>query len=288
MNSKISISVIIPSYNRCFLLERSIKSVINQSLAPSEIIVVDDGSTDDTFNMVKSYFPKIKYFYNTKKGVSAARNLGILKSTGNWICFLDSDDEWKKNKLARQKKYILKNATAKFIHTNEIWLKNGKLLNQKKIHKKEGGYIFENCLKLCCISPSSVMIRKDIFKNFGNFDENFQVCEDYELWLRISSKSKIDFIDDELLIKHGGHKDQLSKKYWGMDRFRVEAIEKNLKSNNFKKDQIPLALKYLLVKIEIILLGAKKRKNTGIYNKYLEKKKYWNIRKSEEYYHVNC
>ncbi len=278
MDAFFSISVVIPTFNRSDLLQRALKSVMKQSLKPDEIIVIDDGSTDTTKSMIKNNFPQIKYFNNKKKGVSSARNMGILKSSHNWICFLDSDDEWNECKLSKQRDYIKKNIHARFIHTNEIWYKNGKLFNQKKIHKKVGGFIFENCLKLCCISPSSVMIRRDLFRECGNFDENFEVCEDYELWLRISSKSKIDFLEEKLLIKHGGHKDQLSKMFWGMDRFRVKAIEKNLIKNIFSENQINLALKHLLLKIDIIMMGAKKRKNVYIYNKYLKKQKYWNLR----------
>ena len=174
MDAFFSISVVIPTFNRSSLLQRALKSVVNQSLKADEIIVIDDGSTDSTKKIIKKKFPQIKYFNNKKKGVSSARNLGILKSSCNWICFLDSDDEWNKNKLSKQKDFVKKNVNTKFIHTNEIWYKNGKLFNQKKIHKKEGGFIFENCLKLCCISPSSVMIRRDIFADYGNLDETLQ------------------------------------------------------------------------------------------------------------------
>ena len=151
-SENIKISVIIPTYNRSKLLNRSIRSVLNQTYQPNEIIVVDNGSSDDTREMVSKNFKKICYIYHDKKGVSSARNAGIRISKNNWISFLDSDDEWIKDKLFLQKEYILKNPDVDFLHTNEIWFKNGKHFNQKKIHKKYGGYIFKNCLKLCCIS----------------------------------------------------------------------------------------------------------------------------------------
>jgi len=149
------------------------------------------------------------------------------------------------------------------------------MILQIKKHKKKGGNIFKNCLKMCCISPSSVIINKNLFSNYGLFDESFQVCEDYEMWLRMSAKEEIFFLDDKLLIKHGGHKDQLSKKFWGMDRFRVYAIEKNLLKNNFSKDQNGLAIFYLLQKLKVIINGAKKRNNIKTYEEFKKKYNYW-------------
>ncbi len=269
------ISVIIPTLNRANLLERALRSVVNQTFPPDEIIVVDNGSTDDTKNMIKDNFQNIKYYFLSDKGVSKARNLGIKNSNCEWVSFLDSDDEWHPKKLEKQINFIKKNSKCKFIHSNEIWYRNGKNLNQLKKHKKKGGNIFKNCLKMCCISPSSVIINKNLFSNYGLFDESFQVCEDYEMWLRMSAKEEIFFLDDKLLIKHGGHKDQLSKKFWGMDRFRVYAIEKNLLKNNFSKDQNGLAIFYLLQKLKVIINGAKKRNNIKTYEEFKKKYNYW-------------
>ena len=274
-NENIDISVIIPTYNRSKFLNRSIRSVLNQTFQPAEIIVVDNGSTDDTRDMISTSFSNIRYLYYNKKGVSAARNEGIKISKSNWVSFLDSDDEWMKDKLLLQKEYILKNPNVNFLHTNEIWFKNGKHLNQKNIHRKYGGYIFENCLKLCCISPSSTLIKKKLFDKTGFFDESFQVCEDYELWLRISSKIKIHFLEDKLTIKHGGHDGQLSQKYWGMDRFRIMAIEKNILNNWFNEEQKRDAIKDLISKIKIILIGAQNRNNQKIFNEYQKKLLKW-------------
>tara|TARA_B100000963_G_scaffold289235_1_gene258685 strand:- start:192 stop:1028 length:837 start_codon:yes stop_codon:yes gene_type:complete len=274
-NENIDISVVIPTYNRSKLLCRSIRSVLNQTFQPKEIIVVDNGSNDNTRDMISKSFRNIRYIYHNKKGVSAARNIGIKISRSNWVSFLDSDDEWMKDKLLLQKEYILKNPNVNFLHTNEIWFKNGKHLNQKNIHRKYGGYIFENCLKLCCISPSSTLIKKKLFDKTGFFDESFQVCEDYELWLRISSKIKIHFLEDKLTIKHGGHDGQLSQKYWGMDRFRIMAIEKNILDNWFNEEQKRYAIKDLISKIKIILIGAQNRNNQKIFNEYQKKLLKW-------------
>ena len=162
-----------------------------------------------------------------------------------------------------------------FSHTKEKWIKNGILKKQKKKHFKRGGYIFEDCLDICKISPSSVLIKKELFDRYGLFDYKFKVCEDYELWLRITSKIKIGYLDKPLIKKYGGHKGQLSEKYWGIDRYRIKALEKILINNNLKTQQKLKVLEYLLKKINIILLGAINRNNKRIYNMYIKKKFLW-------------
>lgn len=270
------ISVIIPTLNRCEFLKRALHSVLKQTLKPREIIVVDNGSTDKTFEMISSLFPNVKYLKQTKKGVSASRNKGILNSKSNWLAFLDSDDVWSHNKLEKQMAFNTKNKNRfRLIHTNEIWYRNGKFLNQLKKHKKSGGDIFKNSLILCCISPSSTLINKEIFNEYGYFDEDLEVCEDYDLWIRITAREEVGYIDEPMLIKHGGHSDQLSKKFWGMDRFRIFSLEKNLKNNWFSIKQKESALEILIKKLEIIVNGANKRGNKEIWEKYNEKLNYW-------------
>lgn len=270
------ISVIIPTLNRCEFLKRALHSVLKQTLKPREIIVVDNGSTDKTFEMISLSFPNVKYLKQTKKGVSASRNKGILNSKSNWLAFLDSDDVWSHNKLEKQMAFNTKNKNRfRLIHTNEIWYRNGKFLNQLKKHKKSGGDIFKNSLILCCISPSSALINKEIFNEYGYFDEDLEVCEDYDLWIRITAREEVGYIDEPMLIKHGGHSDQLSKKFWGMDRFRIFSLEKNLKNNWFSIKQKESALEILIKKLEIIVNGANKRGNKEIWEKYNEKLNYW-------------
>ena len=270
------VSVVIPTYNRIAYLSRAITSVLKQSYPVNEIIVIDNGSTDQTLGFIKKNFTRIRVITEKKRGVSFARNLGIKNCKYNWIAFLDSDDEWITDKIEQQF-VLLKESNFKyqFIHTNEIWIKNGILKNQKKKHLKKGGYIFEDCLDICKISPSSVLIKKELFDRYGLFDNKFKVCEDYELWLRIASKIKIGYLDKPLIKKYGGHKGQLSNKYWGIDRYRVKALEKVLINDNLKGQQKLKVLEYLLNKINIILLGAINRNNKRIFNMYIKKKFLW-------------
>ena len=225
-NIQNSISVIIPVYNRYNLIDRAIKSVLQQTRPPDEIIVIDDGSTDGTDLIIKKNYPDIILLQQKNRGVSCARNNGIKNAKGTWITLLDSDDEWLPEKLEKQLLALQDNSSSKICHTDEIWVRNGVRVNPMKKHRKYGGNIYKYCLPLCVISPSSVMIHKDIFKDVGFFDEHLPVCEDYDLWLRICSRYPVLYLRKKLIKKYGGHDDQLSLRFWGMDRFRIQALEK--------------------------------------------------------------
>ena len=270
-----NISVVIPSYNRRDFIKRSIDSAINQTKKPLEIIVVDDGSTDGTEAMIKSDYDFVKFIKQKNKGVSAARNIGIEVSIGEWICFLDSDDEWKKDKLEKQINAMKSNPGYKFFHSNEIWIKNGIRINQKKKHKKYGGDIFDKCLDMCRISPSSVMIDKTIFDEVGNFNEDLAVCEDYELWLRICDKYRVFFIDEPLIIKYGGHQGQLSYSIESIENHRIKALEYLILGNLNRKNKRH-AIQMLLSKLNIYLKGLVKRRKNDEIAVYEEKIKVWN------------
>jgi len=270
------ISIVIPTFNRIGSLPRALDSALNQTYQPSEIIVVDNGSSDGTTKLLRERYPSIRLLIEKKLGVSAARNKGIRHSKFQWIALLDSDDAWDKTKLEKQKNALASSQDQfRLVHTDEIWIRNGNKFNQMKKHQKFGGDIFNNCLSLCCISPSSVLINKNIFKEVGYFDESLPVCEDYDLWLKICSKEKILFINQKLTLKYGGHKDQLSKTYWGMDRFRIKSLENLILNYKLKPDQKINAIKTIVKKLKIIVNGAYKRNNSSIINKYEEKLFYW-------------
>ena len=270
------ISIVIPTFNRIGSLPRALDSALNQTYQPSELIVVDNGSSDGTTKLLRERYPSIRLLIEKKLGVSAARNKGIRHSKFQWIALLDSDDAWDKTKLEKQKNALASSQDQfRLVHTNEIWIRNGNKFNQMKKHQKFGGDIFNNCLSLCCISPSSVLINKNIFKEVGYFDESLPVCEDYDLWLKICSQEKILFINQKLTLKYGGHKDQLSKTYWGMDRFRIKSLENLILNYKLKPDQKINAIKTIVKKLKIIVNGAYKRNNSSIINKYEEKLFYW-------------
>ena len=274
--NKYKISVVIPTLNRINTLQRALDSVINQTYKPAEIIVVDNGSSDGTLKFLREQYPKITILTENKIGVSSARNKGIKKSINQWIALLDSDDAWHPRKLEIQTS-MLDSALKEYnlIHTDEVWFRNNKHINQMKKHKKQGGYIFERCLSLCCISPSSVLFKKNILDKVGLFDESLPVCEDYDMWLKICSTEEVLFAQDKLTYKYGGHKDQLSKSYWGMDRFRIKSIENIIKNFDLTYKQKKLAKKELIKKLKIIINGAFKRNNLSIVNEFSTKLEYW-------------
>ncbi len=254
-----SVSVVITTYNRKRWIKRAIDSVMEQSHPADEIIVVDDGSTDGTGEKIQKCFPQIRYIWQENHGISAARNAGIEKASGTWIGFLDSDDTWLPKKLECQFRALKENPEYRICHTDEIWIRRGKRVNPKKIHQKFGGDIFEKCLPLCVISPSSVLIHRQIFHRLGMFDPRLPVCEDYDLWLRVCADYPVLFIEEPLVVKYGGHKEQLSRKFWGMDRFRIAALEKILTHANLDDQKRAAVLRMIVHKIGIFLNGALKR-----------------------------
>lgn len=255
----LSITVIIPSFNRAYCLERALDSVLNQSYLPQSIILVDDGSTDETERLVKTKYPQVEYYKQENTGVSSARNLGISKSSTDWIALLDSDDEWLSDKLEKQVEVLNQNPEFKLCHTEEIWIRNSKRVNQMNKHQKSGGWIFEKCLPLCAISPSSVLMHKSLFEEKGLFREDLPACEDYDLWLKICASYPVLYLEEPGIIKYGGHDDQLSQKYWGMDRFRIQSLVDLLASNLLDDEQQQVTCEMLTYKINIYLKGARKR-----------------------------
>jgi glycosyltransferase involved in cell wall biosynthesis len=262
MASQPDVSVVIPTYNRSASLRRALGSVYAQTLSPDEVIVVDDGSTDDTPAWVESDYSGVKYLRQPHSGVSAARNRGIAAATGEWIAFLDSDDEWQPEKLERQMAALSEEPEYHLCHTNEVWIRRGRRVNEGKRHEKSGGWIFQRCLQLCVVSPSAVVVRRALLEKLGGFDESFPVCEDYDLWLRLCSRHPVLFLGEALTVKYGGHGDQLSRRYWGMDRFRVRAIENILAENVLSPEDRDAAVRALLDKAAVYIEGARKRGKT--------------------------
>jgi len=264
----VNISVIIPTFNRAHCLLPAIESACNQTHPAHEILIIDDGSTDDTRKIVSAGFPGVRYHYQDNGGVSHARNTGIRLATGDWIALLDSDDQWHPNKLERQARALQENPAYEICHSDEIWIRNGKRVNPMNKHTKKGGHIFRHSLPRCAISPSSVLISKQLLEEIGAFDERLPACEDYDLWLRLCARHPVLYLDELLTIKYGGHDDQLSRCYWGMDRFRVYALEKIIRSGDLPSGDCLAAVQMLLEKAAIVHQGAVKRDNTDLAREY--------------------
>ena len=262
------VSIIIPTYNRQSWIKEALESVLCQSYSHYELIVVDDGSCDNTSNFLRSLDTPARYFFQSNQGPSAARNKGLDLSRGEWIAFLDSDDLWKPEKLKKQMEVLQKEPRFKVCYTDEIWIRNGQFVNPRKRHAKVSGWIYPHCLPLCIISPSSVIIHRSVFEEVGRFDTKLPVAEDYDLWLRISSHYEIKLLSQKLVVKRGGHLDQLSKRYWGIDRFRIRALEKMATQSHLPISWRITTLKELAKKASVVAQGSKKRKKWQDYHFY--------------------
>ncbi|UOG59627.1 glycosyltransferase family 2 protein [Leptospira noguchii] len=260
--NNVPISVVIPTYNRENKILNSISSVLKQTLPPKEIIVVDDGSTDATVSKIQETFSdKVQILLLEHKGVSHARNRGVENATGDWIAFLDSDDEWLSEKLDKQWKHIEEHPETEILQSQEIWIRNGRKVNPPTRLSKKDGDIFEQSLEFCSVTPSSVLLKKELYQNQGGMDEKLLACEDYDLWLRITSQTTVVLLDEFLLVRYGGHKDQLSFQYPAMDRFRIYSILKLLSSHLLNQTQRRLAEQNLFIKWEVLRQGRIKRNN---------------------------
>ena len=255
----IKVTTIIPTFNRGYCLAESIQSVLDQNFSDFELIVVDDGSTDNTAEVIEQFSGIHKIRIKKNRGVSFARNLAIKQARGEWIAFLDSDDLWERDKLATQMNWVECNPDYHAVYTDEIWIRNGVRVNAMKKHRKYSGDIFRHCLPLCIVSPSSVLLRNELLNKFGGFDESMPVCEDYDLWLRISMSFPFHFMEEKLIVKRGGHEDQLSRKFWGMDRWRVHSLKKLLQENQINEEQRGLVMEMLVEKCNILACGYEKR-----------------------------
>jgi len=255
-----AVSVIIPTFNRANVVGRAVSSVLFQSFQEIEILVVDDGSTDSTWKTIRQFGTRIQYLpLGSNFGVSAARNAGIRKSTAPFIAFLDSDDYWLPEKLAIQMDYFKQNQDIHVCQTEELWIRRGRRVNPKKKHRKPSGNIFSPSLKMCLVSPSAVMIKRAVLEEVGLFDEVLPACGAFDLWLRIAARYPFALIRKPLVVKTGGHADQLSRRFPAMDRFRIYALANLIHCKILTPSQELEAFMELQKKCRIYAKGCLKR-----------------------------
>jgi len=252
------VSVIIPTYNRADLVRQAVASVKAQTYRDFEIVVVDDGGTDGTFEALAAW-PELRLLRHAgRRGVSAARNTGIAAARGQWLAFLDSDDLWLPDKLARQIFLLEGQPELLICQTEETWVRRGVRVNKPLNHRKQGGRIFLPSLTRCMISPSAVTLNRRLFEDHGGFDATLAAAEDYDLWLRLTWRYEVGLVDEPLVIKRGGHPDQLSRQ-WGLDRFRIRALAKLLEEPDLPAPYAMAARQMLAVKCAIYAQGCDKR-----------------------------
>ena len=256
------VSVIIPTFNRAPCVGEAIASVLAQTYPHLELIVVDDGSSDHTSTVVSAFSQRLVYMQQAHGGVSAARNRGVAASHGELVAFLDSDDLWLPGKVAAQIALLQAHPEVQACYTDEIWIRYGVRVNQRFIHHKYSGWVFLPSLSRCIISPSSIMMRRGLWDQLGGFDESLPACEDYDLWLRLSVREPVLLVPERLIIKYGGHTDQLSRCVPVLDQYRIRALEKIL-TVPLTFSQRRAVLEQLITKCHIVAQGAQKRHNTA-------------------------
>lgn len=257
------VDVIIPTFNRADVMVKAIESVLSQTYKNFVLHIVDDGSTDHTQLVLEKYkdHPKIKTYLQKNAGVSSARNFAAKNGSGHWLSFLDSDDEWMPHKLETQINYLSQNPDCHFLHSEELWIRNGVRVNPKIKHLKSNDNIFIRSLDFCIISPSTVILTRELFLTHQGFDDSFIVCEDYDLWLKILLKNDIGFLPTPLIEKHGGHADQLSTKFVAMDYWRIKSLVNLYQDNDASVEQKKLIKEVILKKSELLLKSYIKYQN---------------------------
>lgn len=257
------ISVIVPVFNRPHLLAGALASVMAQTYRDFELVVVDDGSTDETPEVLARVLrevPKeggsppartLKIPHCGKPG--AVRNRGAEKARGRHLAFLDSDDRWLPTKLETQVRLhpragiVAGGATdarpslgagagargPRFSHTRELWVRRGREVSQKGQRHRRSGDLFVDSLKKCIIGPSTVMLERSLFEELGGFREDLEIAEDYELWLRLTHREAVAYLDEALTVKQAGDWDQLSERHGQVEVFRIEGLKGLVEADYF-------------------------------------------------------
>lgn len=260
-------SVIIPTYNRKDLTLRAVDSVLKQTYRDFELIVVDDGSSEDYLEIQNLlHLTGHNYLFQDHSGVSQARNTGIEFSKGELIFLLDSDDEWLPLKLEKQIQHFNDKPNCNIVQNLEQWIRNGKKVQVPNHLLPASGDAFLRSLEMCCVSDSSVGFRREVVNQVGLFNTDLRVCEDYDFWIRAQCYFEVDLISEILVIKNSGLHCQLSDSEEALDRFRVYSLFNilNLVSQNLismNEVRIARLTAVLLKKTRILYNGASKRNN---------------------------
>ena len=243
------------------MLKRAIDSVLRQTIPVNELIVIDDGSSDDTPEVLTSYGTAVQTIRLPERyGVSYARNLGVKRSVGQWIAFLDSDDEWTADKMEHQVAFITAYPFLCLIESDERWIRHNRPFNKKHYHHKKSGWIFNQSLDRCMISPSAIMMPRLLLQDFP-FDPLLPACEDYDNWLAITRFFPIGVLETVNVVRYGGHSNQLSQHFSAMDHFRVISLFRHIQHE--KKQHVRVLMSTVFFKkCKILIDGAVKRNHS--------------------------
>ena len=213
MTQPFLVSAIIPTYNRRTILPRALESVLAQTRQPDEVIVIDDGSTDGTGDMLGETFAhrfgeRLRYVWQANAGVSAARNHGMRLARGDAFAFLDSDDTWLADKTERQVAWLAARRDYGMVLC-DVERTDDNLRRIDVFHRRdvipEDGWALRWLLHNPALVPASVMMRRGVFEDVGGFDESLRTAEDLEYHLRVARRWRIGVIEETLVSAVRGH-----------------------------------------------------------------------------------
>ncbi len=230
-----TVSIVIPTYNRETFITKALDSVMAQTYQHFEVVVIDDGSTDNTRDVVQAYGEKVHYFYQRNKGIAGARNAGIKKSCGSYIAFLDSDDYWRPEKLERQMALFHEHREYGLVASCCASVRLDGSFREKNRPGKSGRVLTDLFIKNF-IRTSSVVIKKACFEKVGLFDEELRECEEYDLWLRIAAQYSVGFINESLAV-YVDNPEGISTDSLAGRLFRLKVLEKE-----YLREKIPLKI----------------------------------------------
>jgi glycosyltransferase involved in cell wall biosynthesis len=236
-------SVIIPAYNCAAFLPETLKSVFAQTCSDFEVILIDDGSTDDIGAAIEPYLGRIKYIRQQNKGLPGARNTGIRAAQGDFIALLDADDSWAPEKLERQLPRFADSEVGIVYSDFSVRYADGRFQHSYLVDRPlaSEGHILEKYIRSRFLFPSTMLIRRECFDEFGGFDEEMLACEDIELFARICSRWKAALVNTPLAIRYEGSHN-ITANSGRMNQYTILALKKILQ----KEPDLPVSTQKVL------------------------------------------
>jgi glycosyltransferase involved in cell wall biosynthesis len=230
----VAVSVVIPAYNAARFLPAAVDSVLGQSFRDFEVLVVDDGSTDDTESVISQYRDAIRYLRQENRGVAEARNRGIGESNGRYVAFLDADDTWSREKLHRQMKALEASRGRRVCYCAfEVRTETLELLSVQR-SAREGPVLYDLLLRGNVVgTPSTVVCDRSLFSVVGGFDPYLSQCADWDMWIRLATVTEFLYLD-ESLVTYRQHRANMSRDPRLLERDSLRVLEKGFSLSSLR------------------------------------------------------
>ncbi|MCK4305695.1 MAG: glycosyltransferase family 2 protein [Candidatus Eisenbacteria sp.] len=295
------VTVIVPTHNKKEPVAEALRSVLSQTFRDFEIVVSDDGSTDgtplhllrmlgaqpDALEILSRMSPTsikpfshafsqngvtVQYHYGSNRGLSAARNRGIRSARGDYIAFIEAEDEWQREHLEVQMAFLESHPDARLCRVAERYVKDGKPRKNRNT-STASGWIFEAALEASPMSTSALLAHRSCFASCGAFDENLPACDEYDLWLRFAARYPIYYIPDGPIVTRKSARGDGSSRTWSWDRFRVYALEKAFQSGHLSPNQRFMVAQEIVRKCERLVQGFRRQRSDERSNFYERKRR---------------